>query len=201
MITDQLIHKAIVAAINQDWLTAIELNQQILSTQPNDIATLNRLARAYKAQGLNQEAKDIYLSVLKLDKYNAIALKNIQLLELNHFSDKNVHHQSITSFIDEPGKTATASLCKIANFDVICQLEAGQPLKLIPMNHWISVNTIEDTRIGILADVAFFRLKRLINGGNRYQVAVKSISTDRITVFIRETHRDTQFQDTPSFNL
>lgn len=197
---EQLTQKAIAAALKQDWATAVDYNQQILSLNSQDITALNRLAKAYKALGKIDDAQQTYECVLKLDKYNPIARKNIQLLEMPINVDRNVSNQSITSFIDEPGKTATASLCKVANYQVICQLEAGQPLKLIPKNHWISVNTFDDTRVGVLADEAFFRLKRLINGGNRYQVAIKSISRKRVTVFIKETYRADQFQDTPSFH-
>jgi len=72
--------KAIKAALERDWEGAIELNLEILSISPQNIPSLNRLGRAYMELGQKESAKDAYEQVLKIDKYNTIATKNLKLL-------------------------------------------------------------------------------------------------------------------------
>ncbi|MFH2019359.1 MAG: tetratricopeptide repeat protein, partial [bacterium] len=69
--------QAISSSLNSDWEIAIELNSLILKDEPNNIAALNRLARAYTELNQKESAKTVYNKVLTLDKYNQIALKNL----------------------------------------------------------------------------------------------------------------------------
>ncbi len=79
----KLIDQAIRASLQQDWEQAIELNVYILQRNPQDIATLNRLAKAYVQKNQVEQAKDLYQKVLELDRYNPIATKCIQKLSLD----------------------------------------------------------------------------------------------------------------------
>lgn len=72
--------KAIKAALRGDWETAVEINLEILSTSPQNIQALNRLGRAYTELGQKEAASDAYKQVLKIDKYDSIASKNLKLL-------------------------------------------------------------------------------------------------------------------------
>ena len=69
---------AINQALNCLWEEAITTNLQILENIPSDINTLNRLGKAYAAIGDKEASKDTYQKVLKYDKYNSVALKNLK---------------------------------------------------------------------------------------------------------------------------
>ena len=188
--TQKIAQKAITAAINQDWEQAIKLNKQILVNRPKHIATLNRLAKAYTEVNQLDEAEKIYQHVLKIDKFNSIAEKNLAKLKSNEpgkaKSNPGTKKNFITCFIDEPGKTKTCILTKLANSDVISTLEPGQVLKLAPKNRWINVTTEDDVQIGIISDQESTQLKRCLDAGNTYNIAIKSISNNNISVFIKE---------------
>src|SRR3989338_5020068 len=89
---DPLSQKAIEAALNNNWQEATEINSQLLNRYPEDIETLNRLARAYFESGKITKAKSLYRSVLKLDPYNPIASKNIK--KLSELKSKDLKNKS-----------------------------------------------------------------------------------------------------------
>ena len=72
--------KAIRSALSGDWEGAVEINLEILSENAQNITALNRLGRAYTELGQKDAAKDAYEQVLKIDKYDTIATKNLKLL-------------------------------------------------------------------------------------------------------------------------
>jgi tetratricopeptide (TPR) repeat protein len=75
-----LTKKAVEAALNCDWERAIDYNTAIIRQDPQNIQAINRLARAYLETGQKQQAKELCEEVLKIDKYNPIALKNLSLI-------------------------------------------------------------------------------------------------------------------------
>src|SRR3990170_8928748 len=75
---NDLAGQAIKAAINQDWEHAIHLNTTLVQKDPKNIDALNRLGNAYIETGKYTLALETYKKVLTMDKYNAIAQRNIQ---------------------------------------------------------------------------------------------------------------------------
>ena len=51
-----LSQSAIKASVSKDWKLAIETNEKILETYPDDIPTLNRLGIAYSMEGDHKKA-------------------------------------------------------------------------------------------------------------------------------------------------
>ena len=72
--------QAIQTALSGDWTHAILLNQEILTENPDDIDTMNRLAFAFMSAGQVKDAKQVYQRVLELDFKNPIALRNLKRL-------------------------------------------------------------------------------------------------------------------------
>src|SRR5689334_20315625 len=74
--------QAVQAALSTDWPKAIELNKQILKLDDSNIESYNRIGRAYSESGDLEKARSSYRSVLRLDPYNSIALKNLERLKV-----------------------------------------------------------------------------------------------------------------------
>lgn len=196
----KLIDQAIRAALQQDWEQAIELNTHILKGNPQDIAALNRLAKAHVHQNQIDAAKALYEQVLTLDRFNPIATKCIQKLSLDSSQSASDCPEYMVNLIDEPGKTAVLPLTRLANHDIISQLRTGQKLKLIPKNRYLAVYTEQHVYIGNIPDQNSAILLSFISQGNQYEAAVKTMVTNAVTIFIRETHRCDDLSDTPSFS-
>src|SRR5690349_1991173 len=95
---EELANKAIKAALDHQWSTAIELNTEYLADSPDSIEATNRLARAYQESGQSQLSKQTYQKVLELDPYNAIARKNLDKLEQGKASTSTI---STELFLEE----------------------------------------------------------------------------------------------------
>lgn len=200
MASKQLLNKAITAALEQDWHEAIEINLEILETDPFHIPTLNRLAKAYREIGMTDKAIATYEQALKYDRYNQIAQKNIRLLKTNSHSSAPTPNCTLdTCFVDEPGKTKTLPLTRLGNPNLIQRLQAGQIVHLKLNGHSICITNDTNEHIGALTDDAAFYLRDCIEAGNTYQAIIKSVQTKHVTVFIREVNRVTAYKDSPTF--
>lgn len=198
------VKKAIKSALDRNWKEAVEHNLTILNENPNDIPTLNRLARAYTELAQIDKAKETYSKVIKLDKYNPITTKNLKRLKVK---DKNSTIVSTvtqtpiihTNFLEEPGKTKTSQLVRLSEAQMLANLQIGQSVQLEAKKRLVSVLTEDGTYIGSLPDNLSFILGKLIRSGNKYEAIIKSLEKNAVQVFIRETHRSGRFKNIPSF--
>lgn len=202
---DNLAEAAIAAALASDWEKASKLNLQILKDKPDDLDTLNRLGRAYTEMGNLDKAVQTYRKVLKIDKYNQIAQKNIQKLEDTGKRKRSQgDHQAVFlnyDFIEEPGKTKIVSLVNLASPKTISSLRPATSIILKPKRHTVVVCLIDKntTYIGSLPDDLGHRLETLLRAGNTYEAYIKSTSRIFVTVFIKELTRSKKFHNVPSF--
>jgi tetratricopeptide (TPR) repeat protein len=189
--------QAIQTALVGDWNNAVSLNQTILKEEPSDIDTLNRLAFALLSLGNTKQAKDIYEQVLSLDMKNPIAIRNLKRLNDNQIKASNTPLNNL--FIEEPGKTKVMELLNIADKKVIAYLRSGELIELrIKRNRIFALNG-ENQFIGMLPDDICQRLIRFINAGNQYEAYIRTVDSNRVSVFLRETKRVKRFRDQPSF--
>ena len=198
---DDLEKQAVQAAIKGAWQKAVDLNRQLIKNNPKNIAALNRLARAYWELDKIDEAQKTYRQVLNLDVYNAIALKNLDRL-VKKKPKKTLSKKTFVSgnlFLEEPGKTKTSKLIRLASSEVLSDLSHGQPVKLEPKNRNISVTDEDLLYLGTIPDDLSSRLIKLIKGGNHYQVFIKAVDRQQLEIFIRETYRSKRFHNLPSF--
>lgn len=190
---------AIQAALRGKWEKAIKINENILKNNPQDTPTLNRLAHAYLKKGETKKAKRIYKQVLKIDRSNLIAQRNLEKLESFRILGSKKTKAARPSFLEEPGKTKTLSLVKLATPSKLAQLDIGEELVLNPKKRGISITDQSGQYLGALPDDLATRLLYLIKRGNQYQVFTKLVEKNRLIVFIKETFRDQKNQNTPSF--
>ena len=193
----QLTQQAIEAAKEQNWPSAVELNQLIIDQVPTDLAALNRLGLALLQTKQAEKAKKIFEQVVALDKSNIIAHKHLKRLQTSSAPLKSPFANQY--FIEEPGKTKIVDLHRLAAKNTLLGLAVGQPCKLIPKNHFISIDTESGVHIGSLPEDISFRLAKLISKGNEYSCVVHSCSEKTCAVLIRETKQSDQNQHCLSF--
>lgn len=196
--------QAIATALNGDWEKAVALNKELIKKNPNDVDALNRLAFALHIQGKIQAAKMTYQKVLKIDRLNSLALRNLKkLLESKKFGTSmipnNFSIQTDNLFLEEPGKTKIIELVNIAQPNVINMLRTGQILTLSVKRLKIFLLADNKTFVGMLPDNISKRLIKFIKAGNEYNAYVKSANNRRLVVFIKETKKSGRCKDQFSF--
>lgn len=189
---------AIKKALVGSWDEAIALNQQILENEPNNIEALNRLAQALAQKGKLKEAQKKYRKVLRIDRFNPIAKRNLERLKKIKKSQNAPLNQNPNSFLEEPGKTKIVPLVRLGNLENLLSLNPGQPLVLKPKTKSISVYA-QKQYIGRLPDDLSLKLSWLIKRGNNYEVFVKLAEKNKVSVFIKEVKRSKRNQNYPSF--
>lgn len=202
---------AIEAALKREWKTAITCNLQILRTSPQDVEAFNRLGRAYLEIGQKSKALSTYQKVLRLDKFNTIAQKNIALIKSSKIlrtKSTAPSDSSFPAFLEEPGLTKNVSLTRVGDPKIISRLRPGDPVFLIARDHCVSVVSGHQEYLGRLPDDIASRIRRCIKGGNKYSAWIKSIDINtpdhgkqNLKIFIRETYRAPAFKDISTFPL
>jgi hypothetical protein len=190
-------NQAIQTALVGDWTTAIDLNNLILQEEPDDIDTLNRLAFAYLSSGNHNEAKTLYEKVLSLDMKNPIAIRNLK--RVGDPSTKKIGILINNLFIEEPGKTKVMDLINIADKKVIAYLRSGEKLVLTIKRSKIFVLDLENQFIGMFPDDTGQRIIKFIEAGNEYEAYVRTVDSNKVSIFVRETKRVKKFKHQPSF--
>lgn len=198
---------AIAAALKSDWETALEINLKIHKENPLDTECMNRLGKAYLELGNNKKAITIFKEVLKINKYDPIATKN--LLRANQapvskngqgkVSKKPATDSSNISFLEEPGRTKMVTLVNVAPIRTLLTLQCTDLVALTMKRHSLLVENMDGTYLGALPDDLGHRLLVLIKGGNEYEAIVKSVGKGLLILFIREKLRAKRFKNTPSF--
>jgi len=179
---DTLNQQAISAALNQDWDEAIDANQTILGVESTNLSALNRLGRAYLETNQPKLARKAFNKVLSLDKHNPIATSNLARLRLGI---KPASLQSANfSYIEEPGKTKTVALYKLAPNSTLAKLASAQPVIFKVNKHSILVQATSRSFIGYLPDDLATHLIRLLKLGNKYEAAIKTVAKNKVEIFI-----------------
>jgi hypothetical protein len=199
---------AIQAALSRDWKQAIAQNLVLLKQNSKDIDALNRLGRAYLETGQKTKAAEIYNKVLKVDKFNPIARKSLELIKT-----MRVHHQmstpTLTSapiFLEEPGITKTLTLTRLGDSKIISRLHAGDPVLLAAREHCVVITSSDNEYLGRLPDDLALRMRSFLKAGNKYEVWIRAIELQNnsgakynLKIFIKEISRANKFRNTPSF--
>lgn len=195
-----LANTAIQKALDNQWQEAIELNLQILSEDNVNIGALNRLAQAYIQIGDHCQAQQTLKIILQLDKYNPIALRNLEKVKCISENPDSINHPTPKpfSFIEEPGKTKVVSLTRLGERTVLASLQS-----CLELDMQIRLKTIsfyyQNKYVGRLPDDIAHRLIWLYDRANRYQAYIKSVEKNKVKVFIREIKCSSKNKDIVSF--
>jgi tetratricopeptide (TPR) repeat protein len=183
--------KAVQAALDADWTTAVELNTKILEANAEDLEARNRLGRALLETGKLEEARVAYADVVKAEPNNPIALRNVARLTmlLEHKTKTNPTKSKTQPrlFIEDMGKTGILRLINPAPAHVVAKYSPGAEAELRERDGLIAVHARDGELLGFLEPKVGRRLLDLINTGNQYVVAVVSNDQQNPRVAIRET--------------
>lgn len=193
--------QSINAAAKGDWAEAKQINEKILDLEPNNIGALNRLAYCEMQVGSVRKSKELYEKVLSIERFNPIATKYVALLK-SKIKPQLLSTTLTGDFIEEPGKTKSVSLSKLADPAVLQSISTATPCVLVVKNHRVNVVTEQGaTYLGCLPDDIAFRLQKMIAAGNLYSVCVQSTSKKSCLVFMKETHKNPNSPFATSFPL
>ena len=191
---------AIYFALSGDWKEAVRANLEILADAPDDVDSLNRLARAYAELGEISKAAATTKKALEIDPVNPIALRCTEKWKSGTNKSPGRTSQNFTeTFLEEPGKTKLITLANLGSPETFTNLTPGEEVKLFCHTHKLSVNSIDGKYIGKIPDDLAIRLKKLMKDGNKYQALIKSVNVKEVTVFVREVERGAKAPDIPSF--
>ena len=200
---EELEQQAIKAALVSNWEEAIKLNKSILSESPEDIDALNRSGYAFFKLGKVKEARAQFRKALKIDRYNPVASKNLKRLKKIKKVEPQKQGTSVSPslFLEEPGKTKTVILVKIAPQKILSSLSIGQLVLLRSKRYAIEVRMEDKTYLGAIPDDLSFHLRKLIKKGYQYQALIKNVKENFLSVFLREIKKGAKLKGQPSFSL
>lgn len=184
--------EAIQLALESKWEEAVNLNRQVLGYYDSDVDARNRLGKALLELGRYREARDAYARSLELDPVNSIAKRNLD--RLAPLSEDEPRRETVASvaqdlFIEEIGKSGV-TLLHDSSPELLATLTAGDEVYLKPGTSIINVEDVGGNVLGAVEPKMALRLLRLIEGGNKYAAAVKSVADNAAEVIIKETYRD-----------
>jgi tetratricopeptide (TPR) repeat protein len=191
-LTRQGAEQAIQLAIESKWEEAATLNRSILEVQPEDVDTWNRLGKSLLELGRYREAHDAYAKSIELDPVNQIAKRNIERLEgLENIAPRREGVAKVAQdlFIEEVGRSGTTIL-RDSPRELLAALTAGDEVYLKPEEDVLQIANAGGDLLGSVEPKLGLRLLRLIQGGNQYAAAVKSLGETEVEVIIKETFRD-----------
>ncbi len=222
-------NEAITYARNGNWEAAIDSSRQLLSSDPNDIETLNRLAKAYFENGELDNAEQTYQRVLEISEHNPIARRMVGLISRTRSAPaKTREFVDMRMFAIETGKSTLTSLH--IDTDAEISLVPGEKLTLRantqPLHYdgqkkpvqsdienesaeasflddaiALDVYDCNGVNLGRLEPRLAARLIRFMKLGNEYTAAVLSLNEkrDQIQIVIRESHRNPDNRHEVSF--
>lgn len=196
--------QAIDAALENKWEEALKINKKIIKSDPQNVDALNRQAKAHMELGKCNLAKKYYSQVLKFDPYNPIALKNLKIIKSfksngQDFVTYGHTKLSPSLFLQEPGKTKIVNLLKVAEPQKLSHAFCGMKVMMVIKNRKITIVDTLENYLGVLPDDISHHLLRLIKGGNKYELFIKSVRVNSLSIIIKETFRSKKFKNQPSF--
>lgn len=207
---DPKVQEAINAALENNWQKALRLNQELVKKYPDDVNTINRLARSLSETGQLAQAKKLYKKVLGLDPYNPIAEKNLAKLSSMKKGDLKESSASSTLkgdiFLEESGKTYTTILVDTAMPSVLAGLRIGDRTVLSPNRNEVVVFSASGGRLGKIENSIAKRIAQDLRAGSKFETIIKSVSLGNnkkgehkpaVAVFIRESYRSPKVPSSP----
>jgi tetratricopeptide (TPR) repeat protein len=204
--------QAITLAMQGKWQEAIEVNRMLVSLFPDDDEAYNRLGKALVELEQYRDGYEAYLKASQLNPANTIAQKNVK--RLAHLAEQQPSHATNgnqpptanppartmpTTFIEETGKSGTASLTRLASADVLDRIIPGDSIMLRPEGNTLKAETRTGEYIGAVEPKMAAHLLRFMQAGNRYSAAITSVSEKGVKIIIHEAYQDPSMFGHPSF--
>ncbi len=195
---------AIKLALKGEWLVAAEINRVILELEPQDVEAANRLAKALMETGEYPAARSVLAELLERQPNNGIAGKNLARLDKLESaggasnSGSGVRAGLSPLFIEDGGKSCTTTL-RIAAAASPADPSAGDEVVLAICGEGVAAESTEGRRLGTVEPRISRRLRKLMEGGNRYSAAVVGIHGEQLSIIIREIEKHPSLRNVVSF--
>ena len=201
---EELTKKAVAFALNGQWDEAVGCNKAILCDYPEDVGTMNRLAKSLIELNQFVEARALLTQVIEISPYNVIAKKNVSRLDKLEIIPNITKHRTKSNgdahiFMEESGKSGTTLLKNVVSGFILETIGPGHPLSLEINKNTIEVQLLEGESLGRIEPKLSAKLIRLMNLGNRYKSAVVSANEQGVLIIIQETYRDPSSQRISGF--
>ncbi len=203
----QRVEAAIAAALEGDWKQAAAENRGLLNENPRDVEAANRLGKALTELGQKKQAIEAYRAALAADPSNAIARKNIARLEdtkavkpprARPAAPREI--AKVTTSLIEASDRAAEFVLQQANGPALAKLDPGDAAQLEPNARGIAVKSLTGELLGYIEPRAGLRLRRMIEGGNKYAAVIRAITSDHgAIVHVRETYKHPSLVGQASF--
>ncbi|MEX0762262.1 MAG: tetratricopeptide repeat protein [Dehalococcoidia bacterium] len=187
-------NEAVEHALAGRWQQAADLNAEAIQIAPEDVESHNRLAKALIELGRYNEARSAAETALRLRPDNNIARRHME--RLSQLTSSSVVKKSGTEraprkvqFIADRARATVTELERTAPPNVLAAVSPGDSLTLEPQGSRMAVLTEEGEYLGTLEVHIAQRLRKLIDGGNRYDVTAAKISTQEMGILVSETYR------------
>ena len=185
------IEQAVDFASKNKWSEAIAVNREIIKSFGEETESLNRLGRAYMENGQFPSAIKAYKKALKIEPLNRIALRNLdRLAEASPPQEKKEKKEKIREkkvfFLDNADAVVFLEL-EAVDLKVINLLNIGDSLGLKVEGSAVHVVNEAGQYLGILTPQVGIRLSRLLDGGNKYEIALADLAIP-VRVAIREEY-------------
>lgn len=199
---------AIDAAINNDWYTAIKLNQQIIDVDNNNINAYLRLGFALLRTKQIDEAERAYKKAIEIQPKNRFAIDNLERISIikqsNHSTDQHngsIEKQNLNPslFLDVPGKTKAVPLVNLGQKQVLAQLSIGQEVFFRLKKKHIEIRTKNNDYIGALPNDISKRIEYFLQNDSQYGIYIKEALLTSVTVFIKEIRKGQEVDSLLSF--
>jgi tetratricopeptide (TPR) repeat protein len=184
--------EAIDLAMQGKWQEAVAVNKEIIEMSPDNVDTYNRLGRAYMELGNYAQARQAYGRAVELDRYNAIANRNLRRLnDMKEPASLEVETDKVEpqQFIEEIGKAGVVGLYDLAPKEIRATMVNGDKVNLKVDGSSLVVENGRGEYLGRVDPKHAQRLARLIQGGNQYTAAVVKSVREMMTIIIRETYQ------------
>ena len=182
------IEQAVDFASKNQWSEAIAVNREIIKSFCEETESLNRLGRAYMENGQFPSAIKAYKKALKIEPLNRIALRNLdRLAEASPPQEKKEKiREKKVFFLDNADAVVFLEL-EAVDLKVINLLNIGDSLGLKVEGSDVHVVNEAGHYLGILTPQLGIRLSRLLDGGNKYEIALADLAIP-VRVAIREEY-------------
>ena len=182
------IEQAVDFASKNKWSEAIAVNREIIKNFGEETESLNRLGRAYMENGQFPSAIKAYKKALKIEPLNRIALRNLdRLVEASPPQEKKGKiREKKVFFLDNADAVVFLEL-EAVDLQVINLLNIGDSLGLKVEGSAVHVVNEAGQYLGILTPQVGIRLSRLLDGGNKYEIALADLAIP-VRVAIREEY-------------
>jgi hypothetical protein len=196
--------EAIEHALAGRWEEAVDVNLEGIEQNSENVGCLNRLAKAYLELSKYKDARATLEQALVVDPQNRVATRQLERLSMLDSSGiaRRTSGGSATSsalFIADPAVATVSELKKVAPADVLAAVSPGDKFKLVVDESIMSVTSNSGDYIGTLEVRIATRLRKLIDGGNKYEILAAKLTDSEVVVVVRETKRSTEQARVASF--